>query len=322
MSKPRKPKPKAKKARAAAPKKKPKKPAAPRKAKAKKAAPPAKPAATAAVPQVIDAVSEEQILATLAAGLGAEAAARLGRHLRSQLRVRAVRADDVPTGASRFGGHPDLPEVVAWPEADGVPMELIAQIDLAEAAPHDADGLLPPKGTLIFFYNSQWQVSDMAPDFPCAQVLYFDDHARLGRRIPPVVEYQHEFRGACAVPYVHGLARLSFSRQLSLPAGVSAFLADEDPALRARWQDFDLEHGAKLPPLDVKDYTDNRMLGYLSNQDYVGAMNKDDVLLLQVDSEPAAGFQWGDCDKLYFVCKASELAARDFSRVRLYSILG
>src|SRR5262245_27455074 len=38
----------------------------------------------------------------------------------------------LPLGASRFGGVPDLPPGAAWPDREGVPMEFIAQIRLAD----------------------------------------------------------------------------------------------------------------------------------------------------------------------------------------------
>jgi uncharacterized protein YwqG len=69
-------------------------------------------------------------------------------------------------------------------------------------------------------------------------------------------------------------------------------------------------------------YRDNRVLGYLADQDYVGAMKPGEVLLLQVDSDDQAGFQWGDCDKLFFVASKADVEAKDFSRVRLHAVLG
>src|SRR5262245_26635356 len=41
---------------------------------------------------------------------------------------------DLRPGASRFGGVPDLPPGTEWPDRDGVPMEFIAQIRLADLA--------------------------------------------------------------------------------------------------------------------------------------------------------------------------------------------
>ena len=59
-----------------------------------------------------------------------------------------------------------------------------------------------------------------------------------------------------------------------------------------------------------------------SDDDDVDAQTADDQLLLQVDSDPAAEFRFGDCQKLFFLMTKDELAARDFSNVRVYSILG
>jgi len=63
--------------------------------------------------------------------------------------------------ASKFGGKPFLPASFEWPEYadpdEGVirPLTFFCQINLAEAAPFDRDGLLPKTGILSFFY--EWQ---------------------------------------------------------------------------------------------------------------------------------------------------------------------
>ena len=65
-----------------------------------------------------------------------------------------VPADEIPVGASKFGGIPDLPEGFVWPRlADGAPLPFLCQFDLAELAPYDRDGLLPKEGLLSFFYD-------------------------------------------------------------------------------------------------------------------------------------------------------------------------
>ena len=95
--------------------------------------------------------------------------------------------------------------------------------------------------------------------------------------------------------------------------------------VRCVWQDFVANYGGVLPPYeDIPEgyYRDNHALGYLSDPDYVGAMAEGEVLLLQVDSDDHADFQWGDCDKLFFVASAERVAAKDFSQVRLHSGLG
>jgi hypothetical protein len=57
----------------------------------------------------------------------------------------------IPLGASKIGGLPDLPGDVEWPQTGTQPLLFIAQINLAEVAPFDTEGLLPHEGLLSFF---------------------------------------------------------------------------------------------------------------------------------------------------------------------------
>jgi uncharacterized protein YwqG len=235
----------------------------------------------------------------------------------------------VPHAASRLGGHPDMPAGAAWPTRDDVPMEFVAQLRLADVAPHDPGGVLPKTGHLLFFFNTQWGVSDMDEDakYECGKVLYFDcSDADLARVAPPRVEIEHESMGSTVAPRVYHGATVTFSSYPSLPAGISAFLAgDELAKVRDVWQDFVAKYGDVLPPYDDMPegyHQDNHALGYFSDPDYVGAMAEGEVLLLQLDSDDRADFQWGDCDKLFFVASAERVAAKDFSQVRLHSVLG
>lgn len=227
----------------------------------------------------------------------------------------------LPRGASRFGGVPDLPPGDAWPERDGVPMEFIAQVRLADVAAAGGDERLPAEGSLLFFYNSQWSTSDQGDDGCCAVLFHEGPDDALVRTPPPRVEWKSEFAEVTQfAPFVHGVAALSFTRQLTVPGGVSPFVTGP---LAEIWQDFTAEHHAALSG-QTAPYHENFLLGYVDEQDYVDAHanGTDDQLLLQVDSEDAAELQFGDCQKLFFLLTRAELAARDFSRVRVYSMLG
>ena len=67
---------------------------------------------------------------------------------------------DLPLGASRLGGQPDLTPDRVWPEIGGVRLSFLAQLDLAEvqaAAGAEAAALLPREGWLLFFFGlSGW----------------------------------------------------------------------------------------------------------------------------------------------------------------------
>lgn len=60
---------------------------------------------------------------------------------------------DLAVGSSKMGGVADLPEGVPWPSWHE-PMAFIAQFNLADVAPYDPEGALPPQGLLSFFYET------------------------------------------------------------------------------------------------------------------------------------------------------------------------
>lgn len=59
----------------------------------------------------------------------------------------------MPIGASKIGGCPDLPPGVEWPHWHE-PLAFIGQFNLAEVAPFDRERLLPTRGLLSFFYET------------------------------------------------------------------------------------------------------------------------------------------------------------------------
>ena len=230
---------------------------------------------------------------------------------------------NLPLGASRFGGIPDLPPGCEWPVREGVPMEFVAQIRLADVAGLDPLERLPATGSLLFFYNTQQSTSD-ADGGACGAVLYHAgaDHV-LVRARPPQTKFQGVYDPSPRLaPYVHGLAKLSFAQFECLPGGISPFT--NGTPVEKFWQDFCANHDTKWMPQGDAPYMSNRLLGYIEAQDRVNAHanGKNDQLLLQVDSDSSADFRWGDNDRLHFVLTRQELAARDFSKVRVYSQLG
>ncbi len=61
--------------------------------------------------------------------------------LRPALALSATRADDsqIPLGASKFGGAPDVPAGFEWPKWNEKPLGFLAQINLEEVAPFDLE---------------------------------------------------------------------------------------------------------------------------------------------------------------------------------------
>jgi hypothetical protein len=87
---------------------------------------------------------------------------------------------DIPIGATRLGGDPDLPEGVEWPTSSAGPMTFIAQIDLGEA--HACSSLegLPATGSLVIFYDTMsWTTA------PALLMRYVPPSAPLTRLAHP-----------------------------------------------------------------------------------------------------------------------------------------
>lgn len=84
--------------------------------------------------------------------------------------------EKLPIGTSKLLGNPDVWDDFEWPSilVDGEEYDLtfICQINCADAAKCDTDGLLPKSGMLYFFYDLDgmpWQPSDKN----AARVLYY-----------------------------------------------------------------------------------------------------------------------------------------------------
>ncbi|MGH7283637.1 MAG: DUF1963 domain-containing protein [Polyangiaceae bacterium] len=91
------------------------------------------------------------------------------------------KAAKIPVGKSKFGGKPDMPAKMKWPNFQGDRdrmMPFLLQVNLAEVTKFDREGLLPKKGMLYFF-------SDTSPDeIEDFRVLYTDDKKLVRRDFP------------------------------------------------------------------------------------------------------------------------------------------
>lgn len=108
--------------------------------------------------------------------------------LQVSIRVSPWPVDDeseIEKGASRMAAAPDLPAGFQWPERNGQPLGLLAQIRLEDVAPHDEQGLLPESGWLCFFYSAAKAplVGNYPEDRTGWAVAYFDGEPSALRRV-------------------------------------------------------------------------------------------------------------------------------------------
>ena len=268
-----------------------------------------------------------------AAGLGARAEALTGL-VRPSIRLRPSPPDEQAgqrAGATRLGGVPDLPPSTAWPAHRDVPQSFVAQIDLAEAHPFDRDALLPDRGLLSFFYDSEQRVWGFDPAERGAwAVVHTPEDVEIAPRdfptdlpegsrfspvplrpepettYPPLESSELEALGLSAKEREAYAEVWLALQELAEGEGatVHRLLGHPDPIQG----DMQLEcqlvtHGLYCG--DPSGYRDPR-----AEELRPGAV--DWRLLLQIDSEEDAGTMWGDAGCIYFWLHREALAARSW----------
>ncbi len=219
-------------------------------------------------------------------------------HLRTE-QVESL--DELPLGATRLGGRPDLPRDVAWPQNGGRAMEFLAQIDLAEAAKAYLPPNLPAAGWLALFCDLEGNDWGLNHDPTGWKVLFFTgDSVLLDRKDTPAAVAVSE---PCAI---------RFEPAYCLPDPVElvrTFFTGGDREEEAAWDYLD-EH---LDPYDDEPY--HRIGGYpMLVQSDLG--EHAGQFLLQLDSdEDGPGWMWGDAGRLYFWIAPEALKSRDFDAV-------
>ena len=266
------------------------------------------------------------------AGLEAHRDALVRAALPSVRLVATGSADAAPVGTSRLGGLPDLPLTTEWPTKNGKPLSFIAQVNLDDVHPFDDEALLPDSGVLSFFYDaisqSAWGFSPA--DRGSSAVIYSPPGATLIRRDAP-----ESLDDAATFEPV----RLTPKREMTFVPWES-FTAEAVGMSRAEtfqyaeifWDDqqddgVDLVHRLLGHPDHVQgDMQVECQLatngldcgspgGYLDPRTAALRAGAGEWrLLLQVDSEEAAGMMWGDAGRIYFWIRREDLLAQRFDQ--------
>lgn len=261
---------------------------------------------------------------------------------------RVVEPDNTAIGASKLWGSPDLPRSTDWPTRPAYsyqgrrrehvdpeafasqPLEFMAQINLADVAQAGCDLPLPEKGILLFFYDAQ------------IQPWGFDPCDGVGTRVM-YAELEDGLRRYAAPP------KSSSARPLKLEPGESIPGWEWIQPIASKLPGYNRENfHAELEGFEDEDYERMAFGGHCfggwpsliqgpmelecqlaSNGIYVGGPDayadprrleleksaNEWRLLLQLDSDDAQGWMWGDVGRLYFWCRTSDIEARRFDRV-------
>lgn len=247
------------------------------------------------------------------------------------LALTTRRGRQAPLGASRFGGAPDLPGGVEWPQEDGRFYSFLAQVNLAELP---ATPPLPHKGHLYFFVGRDDSADDVGH-----RILYSADATMLERRtLPSSDNLLNDAYDDLSPTVVQG------SAAISLPSyGSGAFDqfglsedAENDEASRyvelaqellrgdsEREVSVLLGHPTCLGKDPAEDAAILRGLGHprlsdraweRKNKPEIQAEARSWVLLFQLESHRSVGVNFWDAGSLRFFVRRDALAALDFSR--------
>jgi len=274
--------------------------------------------------------SLEELL--VASGTSRETARKLGTLALPAVRLssrRVAQESDVPIGASRLGGRPDLKPGFSWPSWKDRPLSFVGQVNLADVARYPFCSRLPPSGLLSFFYDQDQQTWGFDPKDRGSWLVHFEpDPSLLERCAPP--------EGASS-PSAFPASTLEPSEVQTLPAVDSQLVSD----LGLRPEELDaysqvLDQAAEQRPPGAA----HQLLGHsspvqgdmqlecqlVSHGLYCGdqtgytdpraqalkAGAKNWRLLMQIDTDDDGGMMWGDCGRLYFWMTDDALQRRAF----------
>lgn len=235
---------------------------------------------------------------------------------------------DRPT-VCRLGGAPRLPASTPWPERKGRPLSFIAELDLAALRAVGGPDWLPASGVLHLFFDAEDEPWGFDPaDRDGWKVLMTDTPAATSLPHPPGLSDDRVF----APVALAGRSALTYptTERFTLPPDVAGTFDFE--AVHA-FMDADLGSGPRHQvggyPSPIQGDGMELEAQLASNGIYIGGPDSysdariaalepgaaDWRLLLQIDSDEAAGIMWGDTGTLYVWVREQDARVGDFSRV-------
>jgi hypothetical protein len=259
---------------------------------------------------------------------------------RPSIRLESIPSNEtqIPLGASKLGGLPDLPPSLSWPRLarlQNQALPFLAQINLGETHPFDEEKWLPEAGWLYFFGDP---FSGTERDL-CRVFFYSGDGATLQRQSPPENLIEVELWNDRAAYYP--AARLMPVAEVNLPTNDANFTEPPFPPGKT-WEDF--HRIRELADYRYPPYPPvvNRLLGVTYDIPHDTQMDcvliaaghnpyryvpeiwkpleplrKEWQLLLQIDSDRNAGMMWGDAGVVCFHLHQDDFRAQRFENAIL-----
>jgi len=236
------------------------------------------------------------------AGLSPARVSALEGQFRPSVRLFTTRIEgDVPVGTCRMGGAPDLPVGASWPRHGESDLDFLVQLDLAEVAAVTPDTPLPREGLLSFFAVLDAEQENYGT---VGRVLYTPAGTPLAPLPAPSAPEQ-----AYGPMYP---ASIELVAELSIPCPGGQTMdaigfGEQEPDNPVYWNDVWMNRST------LDETPAHRLLGF-PDMEYAYHLEDGD-LLLQIDADDAAYFEFGDCQPLRFVMPRGALARHAWDEV-------
>lgn len=237
-------------------------------------------------------------------------------------------------GNSKIGGIADCLPADEWPKCNGVPLSLLAQLDLSEIRLANGPDWLPSDGRLLFFYDTEQQPWGFAPsdrDGWC--VIYqpsgaSDSSSVAAPDLPRNLIFAEKRVCASASQSLPDASPDRIDMDLSgLTDGEFDQLYD---ATEERCEGLPAHQVGGFPSpiqgdhmeLEAQLVSNGLYCGDSSGYDdprarELGSGARDWVLLLQLDSDDDVDMMWGDGGRLYYWIREQDARRADFGNVWL-----
>lgn len=282
---------------------------------------------------------ENQLNSLLATAELARVASRLKQLAMPSIRLRANRVSEaeLPLGASKLGGLPDLSPGQEWPIWRGIPLAFIAQINLAEMHAFDVMKKLPSSRFLYFFYDAEHTPVGYDPAWRGGWRVLYEETASANLQRRPVPLALRNKQSMWLPEEQHYMAcTLTFSVEMTLPPSDSLLL----DALHLSRQEVSVYDKALMTIRTEDRQPIHRLLGYpdtlqgdmqVECQLVSSGLNLGDgkeyfseraralrhgaeawQLLLQLDTDPEPQMVWGIEGRSYYWIRRDALQERQF----------
>ena len=221
----------------------------------------------------------------------------------------------LPAGCSKYGGRPDVPADFQWPhDNNGYPLSLLLQIDCADLASLDREGLLPTSGQLYFFYELSEMRRDgkknsvrvIYNDKPSSQLHPLDYPENLGKHYQ-LQECRLQFSQRTSFPDLKEVGHLTHKRvktKENIEFEVASDRLEEKYCPESEGIGNMLGYAFLIEKPIVKDLSDHVLLLQLDSSEY-----------WQEEDTTPHDLQFGNGGCIYFYIKREDLLARRFDSI-------